>query len=464
MVCQPYEISTAISKLRRNKAAGSDTLCAENLIFCSQSLHILLSMLFTSIFFHGNLPESLVHTLLIPLLKNKAGDLSDRNNYRPIALANIISKVFEIILLNRCEQHLSTTDFQFGFKQKHSVDMCIYVLKEIVDYYRSNGSPVYICSLDASKAFDKVNHSILFSKLVDRNVPMYIVRVLSVWYSTQQLNVQWGRCHSETFGVSNGVRQGGILSPKLFNIYIDTLSSELSQKQIGCCLGNMMFNHLIYADDMLLLCPSAKGLQTLIDICIKYANGHDIIFNSSKTCCMLFQSSKNKIKSPSSVYLDGDIISFVNSHKYLGVKLSESSKDNEDVLRQTRSFYIRANMLIRKFAKCSYDVKIKLFNSYCSAMYCSHLWSNVNNQVLKKVRVSYNNAFRKFLGYPRDCSASGMFVSNRLNTFDSLWRQQIYNFCTRIEKSNNSLVKTILSTDLYMSSSLRTHWRKILYI
>ena len=121
-------------------------------------------------------------------------------------------------------------------------------------------------------------------------------------------------------------------------------------------------------------------------------------------------------------------------------------------------------MLIRKFSRCTYAVKVQLFNSYCSAMYCAHLWTHVSKQMLNKVRVSYNNAFRKFLGYPRDCSASGMFVSNRVNTFDSLWRQQIYKFCLRVENSQNSLIRTIIQSDLYMSSPIRTHWRDILYV
>ena len=156
-------------------------------------------MLFTSMFIHGHAPESMVETVLVPVLKNKAGDLSDTNNYRPIALSNVISKLIEIIILDRCKMQLSTTDYQFGFKQKHATDMCIYVLKEMIDYYRAHGSSVYICSLDASKAFDKINHSILFAKLINRNVPLHIVRLHGVWYSTQQLSVMWGKCSSKVF-------------------------------------------------------------------------------------------------------------------------------------------------------------------------------------------------------------------------------------------------------------------------
>ena len=141
------------------------------------------------------------------------------------------------------------------------MDTCIYVLKEAVDFYVSQQSSVYLCFLDASKAFDRVNHSILFDKLLKRGVPGYLVRILSYWYSNQKMSIRWGSIMSEAFNVSNGVRQGGILSPYLFNIYMDDLSYKLKKKYAGCKIANMIINHLFYADDLVLMCPSHRGLQ-----------------------------------------------------------------------------------------------------------------------------------------------------------------------------------------------------------
>ena len=95
--------------------------------------------------------------------------------------------------------------------------MCIYVLKEVIDRHRSLYGYMF---LDVSKAFDRVKHSILFQKLIDRGVPGYIVRLLIYWYSNQTMCIRWSGKLLEHFGVTNGVRQGGILSPHLFNIYI----------------------------------------------------------------------------------------------------------------------------------------------------------------------------------------------------------------------------------------------------
>ena len=91
-------------------------------------------MCFTSLFVHGILPDSLMSVLLIPVIKNKCGNISAKDNYRPIALASIFSKVMEAIIFNRMEIYLLTNHNQFGFKKGHSTDQCIYVLKETYIY------------------------------------------------------------------------------------------------------------------------------------------------------------------------------------------------------------------------------------------------------------------------------------------------------------------------------------------
>ena len=161
-----------------------------------------------------------IKTVLVPIIKDKTGDATDKSNYRPIALASVISKVLEMVILVKCEMYLHTSEHQFGFKSGHSTDLCIYTLKEVMDYYKSRSSAVHLCFMDASKAFDRVNHWTLFKKLCDRNVPLLFVRIIMVWYTSQLICIKWGSCLSDPFSVHNGVRQGGILSPRLFNLYI----------------------------------------------------------------------------------------------------------------------------------------------------------------------------------------------------------------------------------------------------
>ena len=111
-----------------------------------------------------------------------------------------------------------TNDNQFGFKPSHSTDLCVYALTEFIEYFKSRSTSIYVALLDASKAFDKISDWTLFKKIIDRDVPIYLVMILCYWYQHQEMIVQWGSCLSNAFFVTNGVRQGGILSPMLFNI------------------------------------------------------------------------------------------------------------------------------------------------------------------------------------------------------------------------------------------------------
>ena len=194
----------------------------------------------------------MIDVVLVPIVKNKRASICSKANYRPIALASIVSKIFEKLLYDRISYALTTCSNQFGFKTKHSTDMCIYAFKEAVLKYRSLNSNVYSCFLDASKAFDRVNHYVLFDKLLKRGVPLCVVRILIFWYTSQTMYVRWNNVISSGFGVSNGVRQGGILSPYLFCVYMDDLSIKLNDIKVGCTIGTTLINHLMYADDLVL--------------------------------------------------------------------------------------------------------------------------------------------------------------------------------------------------------------------
>ena len=102
--------------------------------------------------------------------------------------------------------------------------------------------------------------------------------------------VKWGNTKSDYFNVTNGVRQGSILSPYFFNVYVDDLSFKLNNMKIGCVVGAMLVNHLLYADDIVLISPSSRGLYKLLEECEKYGIETDIVFNASKSAVMCYKS------------------------------------------------------------------------------------------------------------------------------------------------------------------------------
>ena len=272
--------------------------------------------------------------------------------------------------------------------------MCIYSLKEIICSYSQLNGCVFSGFVDASKAFNRVKPSMLFTTLLRRGSPGYIVRLLKCWYAHQTMCVRWGGSVSSKFTVYNGVRQGGILSPFLFNVYMDDLSVNLKKCPTGCIAGGTAVNHLMYADDIVLLRPSATGLSLRLHVCEKYGLDHDIIFNSTKSVVIIFRNSSLKDFSFPSFEMNGESIKEVPVVKYLGHVIIADMKDDLDIMRQCRQLYAQCNALARRVHMSSDNVKVTLFRSYCSSFYTSPLWWKYRVNSIRKLYVAYNNAFR----------------------------------------------------------------------
>ena len=221
----------------------------------------------------------------------------------------------------------------------------------------------------------------------------------------------------------------------------------------------------MYADDIALMSPSIAGLRTLVSICESYGIEHDIVFHPKKSECMYFIASKfgltNDMVPP--VYLSGKKLNVVLKHIYLGDVVMDNLSDEGDIRRQTRKFYCYANSLIRKFSNCNNDVKVSLFRTYCTNMYCSQVWWQYSQKCMNNLRVAYNNAFRILMSFPRDCSASGMCVTNRVPSFQALRRNLLYKFSVRLHSSDNSLLTKLLSSDAFVRSKFQVLFRKSVY-
>ena len=122
---------------------------------------------------------------------------------------------------------LDTCPNQFAFKKGHSTDMCIYVLKEFIEFYRSPNT-----SAD-SKTHYIIDHWRLFNKLLNIHAPVFIISILVYWYSRQEIFIRWGNSCSTKYRVTNGVKQGGILFPALFNVYKNNLGVSLNHSATG---------------------------------------------------------------------------------------------------------------------------------------------------------------------------------------------------------------------------------------
>lgn len=259
---------------------------------------------------------------------------------------------------------------------------------------------------------------------------------------------------SSNYRLECGVRQGGLTSPDLFNLYVNDLIGELRSARLGCHLGNVCVNNLSYADDMVLLSPSIKGLRKLLLICEQYAVAHGLKYNVSKTEMIVFRSGRGPEKVPE-VQLGGVTIKMVTQFRYLGHLLTESLKDDYDIERERRALAVRGNMLARRFANCSSDVKNTLFKAYCLGMYTCQLWSKYTRKSINIIRVQYNNVYRALMRLPRYCSASSMFSEARVPDFFAIIRTRIAAFWDRLSRSNNTILRAVSD---YLANPIYKHW------
>ena len=443
MVVTVNEINSYIKMLKKNKSAGPDNLSSENFIYASNRLNIYLSFLFTSIFRYSVIPHKFMKVFIVPLIKDKCGNLNSKDNYRPISLACVISKLFERSILDKCKQYLITNDNQFAFKKHHNTSMCVLALKQILFEYTNKSTPIYACFLDISKAFDRINNDKLINILKERNVPVFILGVLIYWFCNQLFYVRWQNTLLDSFNPTCGLRQGSVISPIFFSVYMEKCSDMLNKSNCGCYFNTVLINHIIYADDMVIFSPSLKGLQNLIDICVEFGKIFDLKFNLNKSKCMVF-SSNYKIKEQF-VYMKDKRLEIVENYEYLGVNINCQLKDDIEIENIYRKLCCKANVINRKFSKCSISVKNELFRAYCTNIYCVGLLAKYKKCSFSKLRICYNNSFRIIHRYPRWCSASEMFTYNNVMSFNEVLRaSQWRDLCAALE-SSNSLVKATIS-------------------
>ena len=262
-------------------------------------LHKHLTVLFQAFLIHGYVPKDLISCSLKPIIKDKMGDRFSSDNYRAIGSSSLFLKILDWVIFILFEDKLKPAELQFGFQKKNSTTMCSWTVIETINYFNNRNSPVFACFVDLTKAFDLVDFAKLFGKLKYK-IGKTFIRLLAFIYVFQSCHVNWAGIKSDSFKVSNGIRQGAVLSPTLFSIYINDLFELLSCSGFGCYINNMFYGLVGYADDLVLLSPDLQGLQILFNKTKTFLEnlGLKISINvenpeKSKTKCMVFGTKKN---------------------------------------------------------------------------------------------------------------------------------------------------------------------------
>jgi hypothetical protein len=415
---------------------------------------------------HGSAPECFKLSTIVPIPKGRNTNSTDSANFRGIALSSIYGKLFDNIILERCHDKLVSCDLQFGFKAKSSTNSCSFVLKETIAYYIQNQSPVFCTFLDASKAFDKLHYCKLFKLLVKREVPAIYVRLLANIYTQNFVRVSWGGALSDYFSAVNGVKQGAVLSPVLFCIYVDDLLILLSKAGVGCFMGPNFVGALAYADDIVLIAPTPTALRKLLSICERYARDYCISFNSLKTKCLfiipkerrdLFVHVDNLV-----FYIDDKPISIVKSFSHLGHLINSNLSDDDDIIKQRNIFIGQINNNLCYFKNLHSHVHYKLFQSYCTSFYGCELWQLYNANI-ESFCVAWRKGLRRVwkLPYATHCSLLPV-VSQCLPIFDELCRRFL-NFARFCVTHECPLIRFIANYGIIHARSLSLIGQNVLY-
>ena len=269
------------------------------------------------------------------------------------------------------------------------------------------------------------------------------------------MSVKWANSTSYSFPVANGVRQGGCLSPLLFNVYLDDLLQMLQSTGIGCHVGGCAVNVLAYADDIVVLSPSRGGLQELVKICESFAVSRDIQFNAKKSVCMVFNpqrpsaSSHLSMSQPPIVRLSGTNLTWVDEFKYLGHVINSKLNDSSDMRKLKRSLYYRANMLCALVGHAKREILIKLFKSYCANLYGCELWDPCKEKnVFRELCVAYHSCVKKIVKLPKSFRNHPLCLALQILPCPMLVASRQLLFYKILHSSENVLIKSLLDSDI----------------
>ena len=396
-------IREAIKKMKGGKSDVLFDFSSDCLINGPKILHTHLANLFRMFLIHGKVAAILLLCSLIPIVKDNLGDLTSSDNYRAIAKSSLILKLFDWIVLLTQGEKLASDQLQFGYQRLSSTVMCTWAAASVINHFNSAGNDVFGALLDCSKAFDMVEWVTLFDILISRKVSFVFLRILLFIYSEQSCDVQWNGRFSYKFGVKNGVRQGAVSSPIFFGIYMDRLIKLLRESKLGCQIGSIYYGVMVYADDIILLCPSRLGLQAMIDICQKFAKNNNLKFSTncnpekSKTKCIHFSRKKIEL---AKISLNGDYLPWVESAKHVGNILERDNSFSKDIRTKRGSFIGRIHSILQEVHFASPLVKMKMINIYTTSFYGSPLW-NLHDGSCEKLFTAWNNAIRDAFCVPR---------------------------------------------------------------
>ena len=400
-----YTVKKLIDKL--NIGCGHDGIHSKLLKHATDDFLENFAYLLNLCFNHCILPLDILSGDISPIIKDKKGNKSDSSNYRPVMQSSCLLKVIELHILSVLEDKISFDFRQFGFVDGASTTDACFLLKETVNMYINNKYPIYANFIDLSKAFDLVDHSLLIKELVFRKIPIDIISILSFYLRYQKARVKVDNHYGEYKKINQGVRQGGIISPFLFKLYIDGVVRHLSSLDVGCRLSMSRINVIAYADDIVLLANSRSALDEIYSEFKRSLDYLKLKVNVNKSKVMLFYKGlyRDGLKN---LIIDGDEFEIVREFKYLGNIITYNLSDDIDVKLKLNNFYSGFHSIFRGFNGINFESFLHIFNSICAPQYGLPLWNSFNiyhKHNFRAFEIAHSNALKMIVGCPKFASS-----------------------------------------------------------
>jgi hypothetical protein len=362
------EVEKAISKLNTSKTPGPDEIHARIIKEAKQQLIEPLTMIFNKSLAEGTVPDDWKKANVTPIFKT--GDKKDPGNYRPISLTSVVCKMLETIirdkLVTHLEQHSLLHNSQHGFRIGRNCTTNLLEFYDKVINLHDNGEPIDIIYLDFKKAFDKVPHKRLLSKIRAHGITGNVASWIENWLTGRLQRVTVDGVASEWMSVLSGVPQGSVLGPVLFILYINdidlSIKSEISK----------------FADDTKIAGKASspedrQSIQKDLDVLTEWANKWQMEFNVEK--CNVMHVGRNNVENEYT--LNGKKINKSTKVKDLGVIFTNDLKStkhcNETACRANKML----GFIIRSFEFKTPKILLPLFNTYVRPLmeYCAPVWS-----------------------------------------------------------------------------------------
>ena len=387
-------VDSIIKNLKVGKAAGLDNITPEHVLHSHPIVIYCLTKLFNLFVYFQYVPDAFGLGLSFPIPKDPTMG-GKFEGYRGITISPLISKIFEYCLLHKLNIYLKTSDRQFGFKKKVGCRDIIHRLRTTIDHFVGNNATVNLCSVDLAKAFDKLDHHVLFNNLMDRGIPKCLLMTIVCWYDKLFIAVKWDSCISSFLPVTSGVRQGGILSPSFFSIVVDKVLDELRLSNLGCYVKHQCLNSFMYADDLILISISVSHLQSLLNVCVKAFSNLNLKINEKK--CGIIRIGPRFRSVIKSLVIDNIEVCNLKELKYLGITIISHSVFTVNINPVKQKFFTALNNIIGKIGmRAPPSLLCSLIKAKCIPILLYSTESiNLSNKLVKSIEHAYAQIFAK---------------------------------------------------------------------